>query len=1161
MKKILLIFVAAMAAMLSVSAQTAPTLFGVLKSLPGDTKYPSGIYSIPAVSPVVATNVMQTDMKATKCAAWAGNKLYGYKVTSSYPTSVSYFVIDTESWTLEQSTTISSNVQDAPSSMYYNPSDGKLYGYLNMTNSIYEIAPETGKMTLVKAMTDANLYFNSMAANASGNVYATDASGNLWLVYPTEGNATKVGSTGLASTNALPTVIDLRSGDMYMIYIPSYGSARPLYKINTATAEATAIGDLLNSMMFAGVFIKNEAQAEDAQRPGSASEIGAKFTTPGGKTATLSAVAPELAYDLKTPLSGKVDLTFYVDDVEAGKATGITPGQKATVNHTFTAEGLHYIKVVASNSAGKGPEAMNRIFVGFDTPKPVNDLTLAIATGGKVTLTWTAPAGGVNNGDVDPATLAYTVVRMPDGKTVAEGLKATTLTETLPDSYLRDYFYSVTATSKGGNSDAAHSNHVVAGNAARLPFADDFQNDLQWNLYTVIDENEDGNTWTYNAERATAELQGNKNAATDWLLMPVVNMRKDVAYTLKITARTAFNQSGNIDVYLLDSPEIPYGGIETLKWLGTADLTDVLSQTTYTYQCQADAPQYLAIYNYSNPNVRVEIHSVAITASSASDAPAAVTDMMVVAGEKGAMNATILFKAPTKLESGATLTADNFKAIEIYAGDSDKAIHRIENPKPGQAYSYKDETAFHGMNFYRVICFNDNGNGSTANGSAWVGEDYATAPQNFKVSYNPSAQEVTLKWDAPAAEGYSKGWVDLDNITYSLAVFVIGGSTEDYITFAPEVKERSAKIALDDIRFLFGPGDRQGVSFKVTPNTAAGAGVPAYSTVVIGDAYTLPFAESFANSRTSTTPWSVINDPGSAVAWAMRSSAPEAAPMAGLEPQDGDAGMALFYAKTKAKSMLVGPKIDIESAEDPTVTFYLYHRTAAGENWCQFGALDDNANYHALSDKISIDGFGWQKHEVHIKDFNEDNLGQFRIVFYGAAEADVDFYLDNIVIADGAALNPYPTVTNLKTTFDGENVNLTWDAPAANNYSLIGYYVYRDGSKITDRYITDTKYADKLTPDAVAHTYAVSVVYNEGDSDPCAPVSFSFSSIESVGADSCAVAVVDGKIVISGNTPYAVYSVGGVRVAEGIANGTATIELPAGMYLVKTGVKTTKAIL
>lgn len=1161
MKKIFLLCLSAVMAVFVMSAQSVPTLYGVLKSLPSDTQYPSGIYSIPAESPVMATKVMETDMKATKCTAWVGNKLYGYKVTSSYPYSVSYFVIDTESWTVEKTTTISSNTTDAPSSMYYNPSDGKVYGYLNMTNSIYEINLETGKMTLVKVMTDANLAFNSMAANSSGSVYATDASGNLWLVYPTEGRASKVGSTELASSNLLPTVVDLRSGDMYMIYAPAYGSSRQLYKINTSNAETTLIGSLLNNMTFAGVFIKNEAQAEDALRPSSSTAIGATFTTVGGKEAVLEAVAPEVAYDLKTSLTGKVDMKFYVDDVEAGTATGIAPGQKATVSHTFTAEGLHYIKVVASNSAGNGPEAMNRIYVGFDTPKPVSDLTLAIATGGKVTLTWAAPAGGVNNGGVDPATLAYTIVRMPEGKTVAEGLKATTFTETLPDSYLRDYFYIVTATSKGGNSEGASSNHVASGNAVRLPFVDDFQNDYQWNLYTIIDENEDENSWTYNATQATAELRGNKNAATDWLLMPVVNMRKGVTYTLKISAKTAFNQSGNIEVYMLDEPEVPFGGTDALKWVGATVLSDVLTETTYSYECQSDAPQYFGIYNYSNPNVRVEIHSVAITATSAPDAPAKVSDMMVVAGEKGAMYATILFKAPTTLENGETLTAANFKAIEIYAGNNDKAIYRIENPKPGQAYSYKDESAFHGMNYYRVICFNDNGNGGTANGSAWVGEDYAKAPQNFKATYDPTTDEVSLKWDAPSAEGYSKGWVDLDNIKYSVAVFVLGGATEDYITFAENLTTRSAKISVSDFRFLFGPGDRQGVSFKVTPNTAAGAGVPAVSTVVIGDAYTLPFAESFANSSTSTKPWSVMNDPGSPVAWAMRRSAPEAASLAGLEPQDGDGGMALFYATSKASSKLVGPKISIDGAEDPMVTFYLYHRTAKGDNWCQFGALDDNGEYHALSEKISIDGFGWQKHEIHIKEFNTDNLDQFRFVFYGSAEADVDFYLDNIVISDGEALSPYPTVKNLKASFDGVNVNLTWDAPDSNNYSLIGYYVYRDGVKITDRYLTETKYADKLTPDGADHTYSVSVVYNEGDSDPCAPVKFSFSSLDNVGADNCVVAVVDGKIVISGATPYAVYTLSGVCVAEGVVTDVVAIELPAGMYLVKTVAKTTKAIL
>ena len=69
------------------------------------------------------------------------------------------------------------------------------------------------------------------------------------------------------------------------------------------------------------------------------------------------------------------------------------------------------------------------------------------------------------------------------------------------------------------------------------------------------------------------------------------------------------------------------------------------------------------------------------------------------------------------------------------------------------------------------------------------------------------------------------------------------------------------------------------------------------------------------------------------------------------------------------------------------------------------------------------------------------------------------------------------------------------------------------------------------------------------------------TAVEAVGASAAKVSVASGAVAISGNdgAVYAVYGVDGRKVAAGVGN--ATVSLPAGVYVVKTGAKATKVIV
>ena len=80
---------------------------------------------------------------------------------------------------------------------------------------------------------------------------------------------------------------------------------------------------------------------------------------------------------------------------------------------------------------------------------------------------------------------------------------------------------------------------------------------------------------------------------------------------------------------------------------------------------------------------------------------------------------------------------------------------------------------------------------------------------------------------------------------------------------------------------------------------------------------------------------------------------------------------------------------------------------------------------------------------------------------------------------------PVPAPTNLQAVVASHNVNLTWNAPAANP---TGYNMYRNGLKLNITPITGLMY-DDLNVTSGSYTYCVKALYLSGESDgSCANV-------------------------------------------------------------------------
>lgn len=1130
--------------------------------------YATGIYSISDKEPMELTLIKSTnEVKDLMNAVYHDGKLYGFftKTNAWYQPEYYLRVIDVETG---ESTTNSIKAENYGQAAAYNPVTKKIVGFSGFVKKAFELDPATLQFTTLE-FDCQNKLFNSFAINAMGELYATAfGSENMVVLYNIDmanNRIVTIGETGVTSGTNYMT-FDRASGKLFLATLPRWGSGASFHTVDLLTGVATRYADLPGDVkpVMSSLFVREQAASTETNHPGLPTDLTTTFKSLGSKEAVISAVAPTKAIDQETDLVGEMTLTFFVDDVEAGSCDGIKPGETASIEYTFETEGTHWVRVTTRNNVGNGLSAQKNTFVGVDVPDKVVEPTFAVDTDGNAKVIWSAPKSGVNNGMYDAGALRYDVVAYPSGKAVATGLDKAEVDTKISMLYHNNYYFGITPVCGEKRGAEAFTNKIKFGEGVRLPYVENFTNTDTWELHTIIDENNDG-TWAIvgNSDNARCRYPATiRNQACDWLFTPPVKMRAGVTYQLEVNYAGAFNSATSMNIYLMDKTEVPYGGTAVLTPLSAIACSDNTPNTnTITVTPETDGIRYFAFYTDNFPYRNFDIFKYIITVNSTYDSPADVTDLKVKPADKGVISSVVSFTAPTVRNDGSKLGQEELTAIEIYKGSEKIPVMVFDYPEPGKAYEWTDTAAFHGLNSYTVACFSDKGNSSGVSTETWIGEDIASAVRDLKSSIDKDTDVIKVTWKTPEG-GYQGGYVNFDALTYSLSIFV-SATTEDYITIQEGITECEAEIRLSDIRQWI-PQENEGrasLSIMISPVTSAGKGYPAITSVILGDHYKLPFAESFGGPdgpATSTDPWTIKRIEGNGNCFFAVKEGPKNVSLEGLQPQDGDNGMVMFYENKAAfgEARFQGPVIDIEGTR-PVIAFWLYHRSATDKenNFIVVETIDKDGQYVEISDRIAVDGFGWKLHEIDLSEMMPEDLESMQLIFHARATGGSEFFLDNIRITDGMD-DTYPEPRNLVATLsaDKSTVTLAWEAPEAGKQPVIGYYIYCDGEKVSDEYTTETTYTIAFPAGNEAHYYEVQAIYNDGDSRMSNRAFVDPTSVSEIGSDTAKVYTEAGQIVIEADgLSFSIVAVSGSIVAEGTVNGRSTVAVPAGIYLVKIG--------
>lgn len=157
--------------------------------------------------------------------------------------------------------------------------------------------------------------------------------------------------------------------------------------------------------------------------PGKATDLNVLVPYDGDLTSTLSWKAPTLDV-MGKPLAKITRLDVLVDDEIVYTSSDIEPGQKSSIAHKVSGNGVHKFDVTCYNEGGQGLTATLNAYVGVAVPRPVTNLNMVETTPGTVKITWDAVTLDINGYAINPDFVRYEVIDPRTGKVVVTDLTA-----------------------------------------------------------------------------------------------------------------------------------------------------------------------------------------------------------------------------------------------------------------------------------------------------------------------------------------------------------------------------------------------------------------------------------------------------------------------------------------------------------------------------------------------------------------------------------------------------------------------------------------------------------------------------------------------------------------------------------------------------------------
>lgn len=740
-------------------------------------------------------------------------------------------------------------------------------------------------------------------------------------------------------------------------------------------------------------------------------------TDKGNGSVTLSFTVPSTcdggsAVDIPYYATDAVKATYRHDGeaVEIEGSSSLTLGAKTSVTFTNVADGVHTFSVAlkpAYNELG-GNTAGMAILVGSDAPAEVGNPTLVIADN-VATITWDAPGAGLHSdfgNNFSGQGMTYRVVRVHDGKTIAEGISDCQTSDADIADVIRTYCYTIYAKCDGVENNGTTTNKVSAGQYIELPFTETFDDITSIDPWSIINANPDTYLgWQYNTYYGYMYAMSSASyESNDWLVSPTVSLTADKVYNLSFESHTWEGTPANFDIVLLKEADIA-NPEQTLanysSWESGED-----QKIQMTLQPAADGRYSVGIRFYGNNESMLSLDNFHMEEATSSAAPAAVSNLSVTAGANGALSIDISCTLPSYTINGEAL--DALTALHVYNSDG-QMIKEITDVTPGQQLAMSLD-ASQGWNTVSVVAANAAGDGWPLQERLYVGLDQPTSVANFSLTWaetptGKSGYTAHLTWDAPTV-GLNGGYVDPSTITYT--IYKYDDEAYTYLPLGSVDGETEVDVTILDAT------DAQDLYlFGLSAANAMGESDYVKSSIVLGRAYALPFNEPFSTAYSSLLHSPYVLVPGiNNQNWSLDYGYTNDK----IQPYQND-GIDLLLAhhdSGEGSGLFQMPIIDFAGVEHPVLSVYVHHSYAMPENACiaVWATLDGSKqNVEITPAQTLTGGNGWQQ---HIFDLAPLSGKKAQVSLYGyLPDPGTRIYADNIDIYDAQGTDLALTGVNL----------------------------------------------------------------------------------------------------------------------------------------------------
>ena len=1019
---------------------TPVTLYGCVISS-GDYSWSKpGMYSFPADKGYPFTKVVD-DLNVYGGGTVAGSDYYAiyyWEEGSLIQLPVTLSVYDTETWELKK-TYKSSAITGIATDLAYDHRTKNIYGCF--MNFDYSATQTFGRLVF----DDVEMTYNSeeigqfpermmaLTVDADGQLYAFGASGKLYKVNKNSGDVTVVGdtNTGGMQWGWQSACYDKASGKIFWTGNNDMFD-QCLFEVNPETAATKVVANYSdhNYEQVIGLFIKQEFA--DVKIPGTVSNFGVAFED-ASLMGSISFVLPD-KYTDGTAIEGGVTYRVMANGSEILSKEG-KAGSSVTENITVPTDDIYTIMVTAVAEGIESEAAQLTTYIGNDTPSDVMSVFASMKQENEnsdfaITLKWDEVTSSVHGGYIDLPSMTYRVVRYPGKVTVAEDVKQCTYTDILDKDSNGRFYYEVSAVCNGKVSEPVKSNSIKIGGYTKYPYKETFDTKDAFDNFTVIDANNDGSTWTY-SDGYAIYTYNQKNAADDWLITPAMALRSDRYYVFKFTANNSYpvekvaayvgtaETAEAMTVCVVEPTEINYGPAVELKG---------------TFKPEKNGRYYFGIKAMSEADRSTMYVDNIIIEEKSANGPKAVSDLVVKAGEKGALKATVSFTTPTECIDDTPLT--EIKSVRIKCNDV--LVKELDDVLPGTRYDVEDnEGVVEGNRTYTVEVRNDNGYGKKAEATVYVGIDVPGKVLNLRASEDPEGT-VVLTWDAPAV-GQHGGYVDPEGLTYMISK---GAAAND-------INNGNSREFRDKLDISAGKQVFEG--YNVYADNSRGSGRNVWQTIVTvaGPSVTAPMHESISGMHMGSGPWvpTMVKGEVGEASWI---------PVDGTNQksgsQDRDGGLWIYKAVAADKQCRIeSPKVDIRELSAPQVSFWLYADTKDAKVDVSVSA--EFGEYETIGTAQPVMGEGWTRYSFDLSAYK--NRKFVRIGFTGCtAEAGTELIsLDNVSVSESVSHNlqlvsvtfPQRTVVAEKSVFEFSLRNTGVEKVNGSDYTI---ELYKNGRMI-----------------------------------------------------------------------------------------------------------------